>query len=183
MTKPKNEAPEETPDEETPEPIEGPDEEEEATEEEEQTPAEAAANEGSADLQAQIEDAAHEHAGKLRKIFGDRLKDVVCPLCEGYGIVDPGTEALDLLAWDETSVECPVCKGYARVRKHTKDQEHMVAPCTACGAQGWITQALPAPTPLYPQQPTPTFTPTPAPPQMGYQGPDGQFVPFVNAQP
>ena len=183
MTKPKNETPEETPDEETPEPIEGPDEEEEQAEEEEQTPAEAATEEGSADFAAAIEDAAHAHGGRLRKIFGDRLSDVLCPLCEGYGIVDPGTEALDLLQWDETSQECPTCNGYARVRKHTKDQEHMVAPCMSCGATGWVTKSLPAPTPLYPPVQPQTYTPAPANPQLGYQGPDGQFIPFVNAQP
>ena len=183
MTRPKNETPEETPEEETQEPIEGPDEEEEAAEEEGQTPAEAADTEGSADFAAAIEDAAHAHGGRLRKIFGERLPDVLCPLCEGYGIVDPGTEALDLLAWDETSVECPTCKGYARVRKHTKDQDHMVAPCTSCGATGWITQAVPPPNVVQFQPQAPTYTPAPATPQMGYQGPNGEFIPFVNAQP
>lgn len=171
---------EETPDEETPEPIEGDDADLEEEEHEEQTPAEAAAEEGGATLQAAIEDAAHAHAGKLRKIYGDRLPDFLCPLCEGYGIVDPGTEALDLLAWDETSTECPTCKGYARVRKHTKDQEHMVAPCMSCGATGWITQSAPAPN-VYqmPQTSTAPAAP-PAPPQYGYMDANGVFQPFAS---
>ena len=172
-------------DEETPEPIEGDDQDAEEQEAEEQTPDEAATEEGSADLPERLEEAFHSHAGKLRAIYGTALEHFLCPLCSGYGIVDQGVTAMDVFAWDESTEECPVCRGMGQIRRHTHAEGHLLGTCTACGGQGWkmrqapqapVYQASPPPQPVAAGNGGSVYTAAQA--QMGMLNPDGSFTPF-----
>jgi hypothetical protein len=189
VARPKAEQPEEpTPDEEVAEPIEGDDADEEQAETEEQTTEEVATEEGGAELPAKIEAAYDSQIGKLRAIFGTSLEHFLCPLCQGYGTVDPGVTPMDVFAWDETTEECPRCKGMGQLRRHTHAEGHLLGTCTACSGQGWrikpqeqasVTYLPPTQQPQQPQQNAGAYTAAQA--QMGMLQPDGTFVPFSGA--
>lgn len=170
---------------ETPEPIEGDDAdlEEQEAEEYEQTPAEAAEQEGSAEIARKLQSATTGYHTRVTNLLGltpEEAEGYVCQKCEGFGFVLEGQSPLDDLAWDEGTQECSACGGFGIRKVHTKNPDHMTRGCTTCASRGYIEVSIP-PENVVPFTPSaPAFTMPNAQPQYGYMDPNGQFVPFVN---
>jgi hypothetical protein len=161
------------------EPIHGDDDEAQEAEEGEQSPAQAAAQEGSAAVAKKLDSENSRHIKAVSKILDMDMEDKLCPTCAGFGFADAPADDGPEIAPDETKSECPVCHGYGQLRTPSRNPDHVFAVCTQCSGQGWVTKTVDAPPAYAPV----TQLPTPQTAQMGQLLPDGRFLPYGATEP
>jgi hypothetical protein len=148
----------------------------------EQTPQEAASDDGSDALIKRAEKAQTNYAKRIRDIFGDNAPQYDCPACNGLGLVWNLDEPAPELVHPDNLVTCDACNGYGSVITGSKAPGRETTVCIACSGNGYKT-VTPQPenvTPLVPNSPVshgPQQTPV-----MGWQQPDGTFVPLGTPQ-
>jgi hypothetical protein len=144
----------------------------------EQTSQEAAADDGSDALIKRAEKAQTNYAKRIRDIFGDNAPQYDCPACNGLGLVWNVDEPTPDLVHPDNLVTCDACNGYGSVITGSKAPGRETTVCIACSGNGYRT-VTPQPENVTPIQPNVPAWPAPADaPVMGWQQPDGTFVPL-----
>jgi excinuclease UvrABC ATPase subunit len=146
--------------------------------EQEQTPQEAAADDGSDALIKKAEKAQTNYAKRIRDIFGDNAPQYDCPACNGLGLVWNVDEPQPELVHPDNLVACENCNGHGRVLTGSKVPENATTVCGRCNGTGFRVET-PQPENVTPIVPNTGLTGVAAPtPVMGWQQPDGTFVPL-----
>jgi hypothetical protein len=148
----------------------------------EQTPQEAADDDGSDALIKKAEKAQTNYAKRIRDIFGDNAPQYDCPTCNGLGLIWELEVPTRKLKHPPELVPCQRCDGWGEVETGSKNPLHETTVCTACNATGWKVQTPQAEnvTPILPN--VSTSNAAQATPVMGWQQPDGTFVPLGTPQ-
>jgi hypothetical protein len=144
----------------------------------EQTPQEAADDDGSDALIKKAEKAQANYAKRIRDIFGDNAPQYDCPACNGLGLVWNVDEPQPELVHPDNLVTCDACNGYGSVITGSKAPGRETTVCIACSGNGYRT-VTPQPenvTPIVPN--TTAYDAVKGAPVMGWQQPDGTFVPL-----
>jgi hypothetical protein len=144
----------------------------------EQTPQEAAADDGSDALIKKAEKAQTNYAKRIRDIFGDNAPQYDCPACNGLGLVWNVDEPQQELVHPDNLVTCDACNGYGSVITGSKAPGRETTVCIACSGNGYRT-VTPQPENVTPIVLNATaFDSHTQQPVMGWQQPDGTFVPL-----
>lgn len=145
-----------------------------------QTPKQAAETEGSNELLEALNKEKDLHRKRLEKILGIPLTGAECAVCEGHGFVTGEQEAAGDLVHPENYQTCEACAGYGVWITGSKVPEYATGVCTHCQGKGYeITAAQITPqTPLAQQNGEQPVTQPVSNPVLGYQHPDGHFVPI-----
>lgn len=148
----------------------------------EQTAEEAASADGSDALIKKAEKAQTNYARRIRDIFGDNAPQYDCPACNGLGLVWNTEEAQPELVHPDNLVTCDACNGYGSVITGSKAPGRETTVCIACSGNGYRT-VTPQPENVTPLVPAQAQAQTSAQgPVMGWQQPDGTFVPLGTPQ-
>jgi len=140
------------------EPIEGDDEDVEGDEDGEQTPAEAAAEEGSAEIAKKLKEATKGYHTRIVNLLGTDMENRICPTCDGFGFADEQQVAqLDgpPLVHPDNYFECSACNGYGVVESGSRNPDYAMPLCTECQGKGYTIGPLTAPRALPTAQATP----------------------------
>jgi hypothetical protein len=149
---------------------------------EEQTPAEAADADGSEDQIKKAERAVATFNKRIDAIFGDNAPPLQCPRCDGLGRVWATGEEEPELVHPDNLVACERCNGHGQVLTGSKVKGNDTTVCQSCNGTGWKI-ATPQPENVTPLQPRElTYQGNPQTPVMGWQQPDGTFVPLGTPQ-
>lgn len=156
-----------------------PDDEDDDAADAEQSPAQAAQQEGSAEVARKLDLENSRHFRAVSKILDQDMEPHTCPTCNGFGFADAPADDGPELAHDETKDECPVCKGYGQLRTPSRDPGHALTMCVNCSGQGFVVKSAAEPERYAPV----TQLPTAQAAQAGTLLPDGRFLPFGSTEP
>jgi hypothetical protein len=144
----------------------------------EQTPREAAEADGSEEQIKKAERAVAAFNKRIDVIFGDNAPKLQCPRCEGLGRLWEDAAAEVTLVQADDAEPCAKCDAKGQTATGSKVPGQESKPCGRCGGRGWhekrYEQATVTPLP----QTVDALRVATGQDVMGWQKPDGTFVPL-----
>lgn len=152
---------------------------------EEQTPAEAAEQDGSAEVAKKLKQATQGYHTRIFNILGAEMEQKICPTCDGFGFADEqqvATSAAGLpddFVHPENYVTCDRCNGYGEILSGSKNPAHAVVTCTHCSGLGYRIEQAQIP------QAAVSYLPPPVEAQTlnGVYVPGRGFIPYGETEP